>query len=131
VRVLPFRLIAVAAAVFAGLLVGVVAAAGTSQVSDGSIRVGLPDGWHASMAPGIQAGRRAAWILLADFPLADDAAALEGGPSVPNHKVLVSLGDFVPAGIAANWTRVGRVCFPPTCPATSHGIFASGVGRCD
>jgi hypothetical protein len=83
------------------------------------------------MAPGIQAGRRAAWILLADFPLADDAAALEGGPSVPNHKVLVSLGDFVPAGIAANWTRVGRVCFPPTCPATSHGIFASGVGRCD
>jgi hypothetical protein len=112
VRLPRFHLTASSAAVVAGLVSCTVAAAGTSNVSDGSIRARLPDGWHASVAPGVQAGRRVAWILLADFPLAADAATLEGGPSVPRHKVLVAVGDFVPVGIAADGRRVNSVVLP-------------------
>ena len=109
---LDFKLFATVAAVGAGLVVGGFATAGMSHVSDGSVRVSLPDGWHASVAPGIQSGHRVAWILLADFALSANAATIEGGPSVPDHKVLVAVGDFVPGGIAADWRRVSRVVLP-------------------
>lgn len=101
-----------AALVLVALAVCAIAGASATEVSDGSIRSRLPEGWHASVAPGVQSGHRVAWILLADFPLAADAATMEGGPNVPGHKVLVAIGDFVPVGIAANWRRVNRVALP-------------------
>jgi hypothetical protein len=107
-------LVLVALALFAA------AGATAGDVSDGSIRARLPEGWRASVAPGVQSGHRVAWILLADFPLAADAATMEGGPNVPGHKALVAIGDSVPVGIAANWRRVNRVALPHL-----HGRHAS------
>lgn len=119
-RLLRFHLTATSIAVVAGLVLCAVAAADTSRLSDGSIRARLPHGWHASVAPGVQEGRRVAWILLADFPLAADAATLEGGPSVPHHKVLVAVGDLVPVGIAAGGRRVNSVVLPPAAKLSRH-----------
>jgi hypothetical protein len=95
-----------------GLLTSPAALAGPRNVSDGSIRVQVPAGWHTSVAPGIQSTHRVAWILLGDFPLAADAATLEGGPLVPRQQILVSIGDFLPLGPAATWPRVGRLALP-------------------
>jgi hypothetical protein len=101
-----------AASVVVALLLCAVAGAGTRDVSDGSIQARLPEGWDASVAPGVQSGQRVAWVLLADFPLGTDAATREGGPSVPRHKVLVAIGDFVPMGIATDGKRVNSIVLP-------------------
>jgi hypothetical protein len=98
--------------VFLAFLCCTAAGAGTSDVSDGSVRARLAEGWYASVALGVESGQRVAWMVLADFPLAADAATLEGGPNVPRHKVLVAIGDFLPVGIAADWNRVNRVVLP-------------------
>jgi hypothetical protein len=98
--------------VFALLPLCAIACVSTNNVSDGSIQAHLPEGWQGSVAPGVQSGHRVAWVLIADFPPAAHAAAQEGGPNVPKHKVLVAIGDFVPVGIAANWSRVNRVVLP-------------------
>lgn len=101
-----------ATAAAAAVVICGAAASGLRTVTDGFIRVSLAKGWYASVAPGVESGRQVAWVLVADFPLAGDAATVEGGPNVPRRKVLVAIGDFLPIGVAAGWPRVGRIALP-------------------
>jgi hypothetical protein len=71
----------------------------------------------SSVAPGVAAGRPAAWLLAGNFPFPGDAAAHEGAPFVPPGKVLVSVGDFPVVSASVHWPRVARLRLPRTVTA--------------
>jgi len=101
-------------------------------VTDGILRASLPGGWSGSVGFGKQivAGlpRTEAYILMANFPLASDAATHEAQPVVPPNKLMISLGDFVLTGRAVHWPRLQTLRLPenPTERRTVswHGRFA-------
>jgi hypothetical protein len=66
---------------------------------------------------------------VADFPLASDAATMEGGPKVPRRKVLVAIGDFLPIGVAAEWPRVGRIALPAAASGRRVSWHVRFAGR--
>jgi hypothetical protein len=88
------------------------AAAGPRRtISDGLLSVRNPVDWSGVIGPGVVTGTPAAYILVADFRLRDDAAMHEGGPTVPAGKVVVSIGDFPIVGRYRNWPRVAHLKF--------------------
>ena len=98
------------------LLVSRAGGAGSAAVSDSVLTVPLPRAWSGSVGPGTQlvAGKphAVAWILVGNFSFPSDAARHEGGPAVPAHKLLISLGDFVLSRQSRQWPRVGQLHLP-------------------
>jgi len=114
-----------------------VAGSTARTVSDGILRVSLPRGWSGAVGPGTQivAGRphSEAYILMASFRLASDAAMHEAQPTVPPHEVLISLGDFVLTGATLRWPRL-QTLETPTHRSSKrtmswHGRFAGRAVR--
>lgn len=94
------------------LLASAAAAASHRTVSDGVLRVPLPPGWFGSVGRGMQGTNRVAWIIVANFRLAADAARDERTPRVPRGKVVLAIGDFFPAGAPAHWPVVSSLRLP-------------------
>jgi hypothetical protein len=87
--------------------------AGRSRVvTDGVLGIPLPDAWFGSVGPGFQGGHPVAWILAGNFSFPSDAARHEGGPSVPPHRLLIAVGDFVVTKSSLGWPAVGRLRLP-------------------
>jgi hypothetical protein len=82
-------------------------------LSDGILRLRLPGGWYGSVGPGTQSSRRVAWVLAGNFRFASDYAAThEGAPQVPRDRLLITIGDFVPAGASLRWPRARSLHLP-------------------
>src|SRR5437016_3681021 len=81
--------------------------------SDCCFRVRLPTGWSSAVGPGVVAGKPAAYILVADFPLRSNAAMHEAPPAVPAGKALIALGDFPVLRQSRDWRRMTRLRLPP------------------
>ena len=103
--------------------------AGTGTVSDGVLRMALPPGWSASVAPGFYLTHPQAWVLVGDFHLAHGAARLEGGPTVPDGHVLVTIGDFYSYGAARDWQAVTQLRVPRSVVASGRWWSARYAGR--
>jgi hypothetical protein len=80
--------------------------------TDGILCAPLPSGWHGSVGFGVADHRPAAWLLVGNFRFPKDAATHEGTPSVSQHRVLISIGDFPNLGRSAHWRRVQRLQLP-------------------
>ena len=72
----------------------------------------LPRGWNSSVGLGIVENRRAAWLLAGNFRFPKGAAKHEAEPSVPAHRVLISIGDFPILDQSTAWRRVRRLRLP-------------------
>jgi hypothetical protein len=102
------------------LLVGTAGAASGQTVSDGILRVPLPSGWRGSVGRGWQGTHPVAWILAGDFRLPAEAAGHEGAPAVPRSKVLLTIGDFFPAGPSGHWSVVKKLRMPHRLIRAGH-----------
>jgi hypothetical protein len=80
--------------------------------TDGILCVPLPSGWYGSVGSGVADRRPAAWLLVGNFGFPSDAAKHEGRPSVPPHRVLISIGDFPILGRWAHWREAQRLRLP-------------------
>jgi hypothetical protein len=101
-----------ALAIAAGFLTSTTSAPGAGSscvVTDGVLGIPLRNAWFGSVGPGFQDGRPVAWILAGNFRFPRDAAQHEGGPSVPPHKLLIAIGDFVLTKSSLRWPSVGRL----------------------
>jgi hypothetical protein len=87
--------------------------AGCRGITGATLCVPLPRGWFGSVGTGIAARRSAAWLLAGDFRFPSDAAAHEGLPSVPAHRVIISVGDFPLSLSLRHLPRVKRLQLPP------------------
>jgi hypothetical protein len=111
--------------VLAMAALGVDAAANAAQPSVAACRgvdgaklcIGLPPGWYGSVAFGYVGRQSAAWMLAGNFRIPGDAAQQQALPSVPEGRVLISVGDFPvderSAPGATRWTRVSRLRLGP------------------
>src|SRR5262245_5821900 len=72
----------------------------------------LPRGWNSSVGLGIVENRPAAWLLAGNFRFARGAAKHEAAPSVPLHRVLISIGDFPILDHSTGWRHVRRLRLP-------------------
>jgi hypothetical protein len=114
------RNVAVLSVALTALLVGAASAGSGRTLSDGSLRVPLAAGWRGSVGRGWQGAHPVAWILLGDFRLPVGAARHEGAPAVPRSKVLLTIGDFFPAGPSAHWSVVRKLRMPHRLIRVGH-----------
>ena len=94
------------AALFASIVL-----ASCPGLTDNILCLPLPRDWHRSVGFG-HAGGPAAWMLAGNFPFPKDAAKQEGTPTVPPHRVLISIGDFPVFKRWSHWQRVRRLRLP-------------------
>ncbi len=60
----------------------------------------------------MSSGQPEAWILIGNFRFPIGAATHEGQPTVPPHRILIWLGDFILDGPALHWQRVQHLRLP-------------------
>ncbi len=109
------RRVVVALAIATAFLTGTTSAPGAERfrvVTDGVLGVPLGNGWFGSVGPGFQGAHSVAWIVAGNFRFPSNAAQHEGGPSVPPHRLLIAVGDFVVTKSSLGWPSVGRLQLP-------------------
>jgi hypothetical protein len=111
-----FRVLLVATVVMSLMLAGATPVpariAGCNGITGATLCLPLPSGWFGSVGSGISGHRPAAWLLAGDFRFPSDAASHEGLPSVPPHRVVISVGDFPLFPWSPHRPRVERLHLP-------------------
>jgi hypothetical protein len=87
---------------------------GSRSITDGVLRVPVPQGGTGSVNPGFQGRSPIAWILVGNFhfPASWGPQHREGSPAVPRNGVLIVVGDFIPGAYSADWPRVRALQLP-------------------